>query len=100
METEKRNRIEQKAIELTRHVLEEVSPPTPQISDLADGHPGATADGHIQNPPVYPAFKSDTFTIRPDNERPGSFWVFCMYKITEGSQWIDRGTLFSYSEFQ
>jgi hypothetical protein len=90
MDTNALEQLKEKAKELTKRYLEE---------PLEEGGAvGATADGHQMDPPVYPAYKSDTFTFKYDDSM--GIWVYCQQKDVEESPWDNPGHMVPYSDLR
>lgn len=81
-------RLKEKAIECLAHQLQEPQGP--------DGVARATADGHLQDPPVYPAYSTDPHRLTTRADADG-IWVSWEQQAAEGAPWETASTLFSYA---
>ncbi len=88
METETKHRLEEKAIERAKYLLEE---PLEH-----GGIVGATANGHLQDPPVYPAYDPDKKPIVEETDL--GVYVHFLQKDSEDTEWHRHGDLILYSQ--
>ena len=92
-------RLKEKAIDQMKRRLREGSLLFPQISALAAGSPGMVEDGHLQDPPAYPAYKTDPSSLITRADADG-IWVSWEQKEAEGRAWDAHSALFTYAELR
>jgi hypothetical protein len=92
-------RLKEKAIDQIKRRLREAAPSLPQFSAPAGGSPGLVEDGHLQDPPVYPAYKTDPGSLITRAEADG-IWVSWEQKDAEGLAWHAHSALFTYAELR
>jgi 3-polyprenyl-4-hydroxybenzoate decarboxylase len=91
-------RLKEKAIEQMKRRLRE-SAPRPQASALAHESPAMVEDGHLQDPPVYPTYKTDPGSLITRADAEG-IWVSWEQKEAEGLAWNAHSALFTYAELR
>jgi hypothetical protein len=92
-------RLKEKAIDQMKRRLREGSLLFPQISALAAEPPAMVEDGHLQDPPAYPAYKTDPASLITRADADG-IWVSWEQKEAEGLAWDAHSALFTYAELR
>ena len=64
---------------------------------IADGARTITADGHLLDPPIYPAYQSNSFEAYANYQ---GFWVQWFQKESAASPWAHPRQLVRHSELR
>jgi hypothetical protein len=91
-------RLKEKAIDQIKRRLGDPAL-LPPASAPAGGTSGLVEDGHLQDPPVYPTYKTDPGSLITRADADG-IWVSWEQKDAEGLAWHAHSALFTYAELR
>ena len=84
-------RLKEKAIACLTHRLQEPCE--------TGGALGATPDGHLQDPPVYPTYSTDPHRLTTRADADG-IWVSWEQQAADGASWETASMFFPYAELR